>query len=374
MNDPGPETRALLEATRGAEAPTRADRARIKHAVLLRVATVGAASAVSTAAGGAIAMTLATKVTVAALTVAVLGGGSVSLWAWKEHTASPPAAPHRTASRHLASRTLPTPPTRTVVAPESPAVVEEPSPTPLPPEAPAVVEELRRKPLLPEVRRREVARNQALSAAGVPAVASAQVRNPKLDPLDPGPTMPRLAQEDLRAGLPAQAPPWLAEHPAQPVAAREAQAVAEEPRSGPLPPEVQRRPVVRYEPRPVETAKVSAVASAPAPSRALNSLDPELTLLRQAQEDLRAGLPAQALRRLAEYDRRFGKGTLNEERRAVGAIALCQAHPGPAAQSQAERFLRAAPQSPLAGRVRSACQKSDESAKQFNESEPGREP
>ena len=374
MNDLGPEARSILEAARGAEAPTRADRARIKHAVLLRVATVGAASAVSTAAGGAIAMTLATKVTVAALTVAVLGGGSVSLWAWKEHTASPPAAPHRTASRHLASRTLPTPPTRTVVAPESPAVVEEPSPTPLPPEAPAVVEELRRKPLLPEVRHREVARNQALSAAGVPAVASAQVRNPKLDPLDPGPTMPRLAQEDLRAGLPAQAPPWLAEHPAQPVAAREAQAVAEEPRSGPLPPEVQRRPVVRYEPRPVETAKMSAVASAPAPSRALNSLDPELTLLRQAQEDLRAGLPAQALRRLAEYDRRFGKGTLNEERRAVGAIALCQAHPGPAAQSQAERFLRAAPQSPLAGRVRSACQKSDESAKQFNESEPGREP
>jgi hypothetical protein len=154
-------------------------------------------------------------------------------------------------------------------------------------EAPAVVEELRRKPLPPEVRHREVARNQALSAetAGVPVVASAPVRNPKLDPLDPGPTMPR-----------------------------------------------------------------------------------------QAQEDLRAGLPAQALRRLAEYDRRFGKGTLNEERRAVGAIALCQAHPGPAAQSQAERFLRAAPQSPLAGRVRSACQKSDESAKQFNESEPGREP
>ena len=376
MNDLGPETRALLEAARGAEAPSRADRARIKHAVLLRVATVGAASAVSTAAGGAIAMTLATKVTVAALTVAVLGGGSVSLWAWKQHTAPPPAAPRRTASRHLASRTLPTPPTRTVVAPESPAAVEEPSPTPLLLEAPAVVEELRRKPLPPEVRHREVARNQALSAetAGVPVVASAPVRNPKLDPLDPGPTMPRQAQEDLRAGLPAQALPWLAEYPAQPVAAREAQAVAEEPRSGPLPPEVQRRPVVRYEPRPVETAKVSAVASAPAPSRALNSLDPELTLLRQAQEDLRAGLPAQALRRLAEYDRRFGKGTLNEERRAVGAIALCQAHPGPAAQSQAERFLRAAPQSPLAGRVRSACQKSDESAKQFNESEPGREP
>ena len=261
MNDLGPETRALLEAARGAEAPTRADRARIKHAVLLRVATVGAASAVSTAAGGAVAMTLATKVTVAALTVAVLGGGSVSLWAWKARTAPPTASLHRTASRYPASRTSAALPTRP--APEAPVVVEEPRPKPLP----------------PEVRRREVVRSEA---------------------------------------------------------------------------------------RPAEAASLPVVERAPAPSPALDSLDPELTVLRQAQEDLRVGLPAQALRRLAEYDRRFGKGTLNEERRAIGAIALCQAHPGPAAQAQAERFLRAAPQSPLAGRVRSACQKSEETAVQRN--------
>jgi hypothetical protein len=268
MNDLGPEARSLLEAARGADAPTRADRARIKHAVALRVATVGAASM---AAGGAAAMTLATKVTVAALTVAVLGGGSASLWAWKAHTAALPAALHPTASRHSASRTLPALPFQPGAAPEAPAVVEEPHPKPQP----------------PEMRRREA---------------------------------------------------------------------------------------VRGEPRPAETASVSVVASAPAPRPALDSLDPELTVLRQAQEDLRAGLPAQALRRLDEYDRRFGKGTLNEERRAIGAIALCQAHPGPAAQAQAERFLRAAPQSPLAGRVRSACQKSDETAKQFNEIAPNREP
>ena len=56
MNDLGPEAQSLLEAARGAEAPTRADRQRIKHAVLLRVATVGAVSAVSMAAGGAVAM------------------------------------------------------------------------------------------------------------------------------------------------------------------------------------------------------------------------------------------------------------------------------------------------------------------------------
>ena len=80
-------------------------------------------------------------------------------------------------------------------------------------------------------------------------------------------------------------------------------------------------------------------------------------MLRQAQEDLRAGLPAQALRRLAEYDRRFVKGTLDEERQAIEAIATCQIHPGPAAQARADRFLRRAPESPLAERVRVACRK-----------------
>ena len=366
MNDLGPEVQSMLEAARGAEAPTRADRARIKHAVLLRVATVGAASAVSTAAGGAVAMTLATKVTVAALTVAVLGGGSVSLWAWKAHSPSPTTTSHRTASRHV-SRTLPTPPTRTVVAPES-QVVEEPRPIPLPPAAPAVVEEPRPKPLPPEVRRREVVRNQARPATTGRGsiVASAPVPSRALASLDPVLTVPRRAQEDSPAGLPAQRP--LAESSAPPMAAPEVRAVVEELRPKPLPSEMRRREVVRYAPRPV-----SAVASAPEPGPALDSLDPELTLLRQAQEDLRVGLPAQALRRLAEYDRRFGKGTLNEERRAIGAIASCQAHPGPAAEAQAERFWRTAPQSPLAERVRSACKRSDGNAKQSNGIEPGRE-
>jgi hypothetical protein len=263
MNDLGPEVRSMLEAARGAEAPTRADRERIKHAVLLRVATVGAAS---TVAGGAVAMTMATKVTVAALTVAVLGGGSVSLWAWKGRTASPPALA-RVALAHTARRISPALPTQPVVVPEAPAVAEEPRP----------------KPVLPEMRRREVARSEA---------------------------------------------------------------------------------------RPAETVSAPVAESAPA----LDSLDPELTVLRQAQEDLRAGLPAQALRRLDEYDRRFGKGALEQERRAIEAIALCQVHPGPAAQAKAGQFLRAAPESPLAERVRSACKKSDEISKQSNGIEPGREP
>jgi hypothetical protein len=263
MNDLGPEARSMLEAARGAQAPTHADRERIKHAVLLRVATLGA---VSTTAGGAVAMTLATKVAVAALTVAVLGGGSVTLLARKGRTVSPPA-PSRVALSHTARRISPSLPTQPVVVFEAPAVAEEPRP----------------KPVVPEVRRREVARSEA---------------------------------------------------------------------------------------RPAETVSAPVAESAPA----LDSLDPELTVLRQAQEDLRAGLPAQALRRLADYDRRFGKGALEQERRAIEAIASCQIHPGSAAQAQAERFLRAAPESPLAERVRSACKKSDEIAKQSNGIAPGREP
>jgi hypothetical protein len=366
MNDLGPEARSLLEAARGADAPTRADRARIKHAVALRVATVGAASM---AAGGAAAMTLATKVTVAALTVAVLGGGSASLWAWKAHRAAPPAALHQTAPRRSASRTPPALAARPSA--EASVVVEEPPPKPLAAEAPAVVEEPRRKPFPPEARRREVVRGEARTAetARVSWVASAPVPSRALESLDPVLTGPRRSQEELRVEFPAQEQRRLAEYPAQPVAPPAALAVVEEPRL-----EVRRREVVRGEARPAEAASVPVVPRSPAPRPALDSLDPELTLLRQAQDELRAGLPAQALRRLDEYDRRFGKGTMNEERRAIGAIALCQAHPGPAAQAQAERFLRTAPQSPLAGRVRSACHESAETAKQSNEIAPNREP
>jgi hypothetical protein len=249
MNDLEPEARSLLAAARGDESLTREDRARLKRSVLLRVAVLGAAS---TATGGAAAMSVATKVTLTVLTVAALGGGSASVWAWKTRTAAPPAA---------AARTHAKPRQPAVVAPEAPAPVAEPETLPPEPEVKLEVQ--------PEVRRREAIRS------------------------------------------------------------------------------VSRRPEISDPP-----------AAVIAPSPALDSLNPELTVLRQAQEDLRAGLPAQALRRLNDYDHRFGKGALEEERRAVAAIALCQVDPGPAAKAQAEHFLRTAPASPLAERVRSACQKS----------------
>jgi len=84
-------------------------------------------------------------------------------------------------------------------------------------------------------------------------------------------------------------------------------------------------------------------------------LSAEVDVLKQARQELRLGRPAQALQVLADYDHRFGEGTLGEERRALSAIAACQAQPGAAARASAAAFLRSAPRSPLAERVRAAC-------------------
>ena len=84
-------------------------------------------------------------------------------------------------------------------------------------------------------------------------------------------------------------------------------------------------------------------------------LNAEVAVLGRAREELRLGRPSQALEALLEYDRRFGKGVLGEERQAIAAIAACQAHPGPSARAQAQAFMRSSPKSPLLERVRATC-------------------
>jgi hypothetical protein len=221
--------------------------------VLLRVAVVGAASTVT---GGAVAMSMATKIVLTVVTVAALGGGSLALRTWKGRTTAPP----------VGVRTHTTPTKAPALAPRAPTAEAEPGAVPTESEG--------RIDPRPETRRRDATRT------------------------------------------------------------------------------VSRRP---------ETSGVSTAEVAPAP--ALDPLDPELSVLRLAQEDLRAGLPARALRRLVEYDRHFGKGPLEEERRAIAAIALCSVSPSPAARAQSERFLESAPDSPLAARVRAACEKPAEPEK-----------
>jgi len=83
--------------------------------------------------------------------------------------------------------------------------------------------------------------------------------------------------------------------------------------------------------------------------------EPELRVLREAREDLRADRSESAYRRLDDYGRQHSGGMLAQERRALSAIALCAWKPGPEAQAHAADFLRNSPESPLAKRVRSAC-------------------
>jgi len=78
---------------------------------------------------------------------------------------------------------------------------------------------------------------------------------------------------------------------------------------------------------------------------------------------LRTGQPALALRMLAEYDRAYPAGSLHEERAAIAAIATCQVDPGPQARARAQAFLREAPRSLLANRVRAACLQQGPAAK-----------
>ena len=90
--------------------------------------------------------------------------------------------------------------------------------------------------------------------------------------------------------------------------------------------------------------------------------EPELRVLREAREDLRAGRPERAYRRLDEYGRQNGAGMLTQERKALSAIALCRWQPGPEALARASEFLRNSPDSPLAKRVRSTCEKTGKSS------------
>ena len=286
MNDIGPEAKSLFEAARAAEGLPGPERARIKQAVLLQAATMGAATSV---AGGAAAVSVTTKLTLVAVAAAVLGGSVASLWAWKHKESAPPTGPASTQ------------PCATVVA-AKPAVLGQHSMMEEPAPAPALGE--------PEVAKPAMAGERPMAEEPAPVAVEPHTRVPA-----------RAASGE------------------KPVHAR-----APVVRSG--------GPAHGGVPRAAANPSLATGPSLPDPA----SLDSELRLLRQAQEDLRLGMPAQALNRLADFDRLFPRPKLDQERQAIEAIASCQVRPGPAALARAQRFLQRAPLSPLAARVRSACQ------------------
>lgn len=287
MKDLSPAARALVDAHRLDRTLTSADRKRIKDDVMLRVATLGATTAVAAelttkiathAAAKSAAMSLASKVALVALSVtAVTGVVSVSVRALR---ARPPSSPK-------ASETE-----RATIA--APAI----GPEPVPAASRAAVAPPAPVPPRPPTATRRV-------AVATPAAHLER----------------RLAATPEVAAVPAGSAPVDSAHRDQ------VRTIDDPPKPATAPPTV----VVPPDP------------------------EPELRVLRQARDDLRAGRPASAYRRLDEFDRQRGAGMLAEERRALSAIALCQWQPGTQARARAAEFLRSSPESPLAIRVRSAC-------------------
>jgi len=91
-------------------------------------------------------------------------------------------------------------------------------------------------------------------------------------------------------------------------------------------------------------------------ARAQSSLSEEVALLSRAETDLHAGRPESALRSLDEHERRFPHGTLEQERIAARAQALCALGRFAEAQAPLEQLARTAPNSPNEERARQACQ------------------
>lgn len=93
----------------------------------------------------------------------------------------------------------------------------------------------------------------------------------------------------------------------------------------------------------------------PTPTDEPGSLAAEAESLARAQAALQRGEPDDALTVLTAHARRFPRGALREEHDALRAIALCAADRAREGRGEAQAFLRAHPTSPLAERVRTAC-------------------
>jgi hypothetical protein len=103
---------------------------------------------------------------------------------------------------------------------------------------------------------------------------------------------------------------------------------------------------------PKPLALVDSDRPTPSARPAEDHLAQEVALLARATSSLHASRPADALKVLDEYQRRFPKGLLTEERRAARAQALCAL--GRQSEAQAE-LARLAPQSLAAARAKQVC-------------------
>lgn len=123
------------------------------------------------------------------------------------------------------------------------------------------------------------------------------------------------------------------------------------------PADTENEPAVPDEKASLETpsppAEGSVGPSAKEPSRL--SLASELELIRQAARALADDRPADALEALDAHRTRFADGVLAQERQGLRVLARCAGGQRQAGLRERTRFLKTAPDSPLAERVRRAC-------------------
>jgi hypothetical protein len=296
MNDLDPQARAIFGAAREADRPSRRDYERNKKVIMMRIAA-GAAISTGLAATSARAatMSLTSKLSVALVAVSLAGGGVATYVKVRGAHRAPTTAPSHTAKVGPGRSPAPPAPPLAPVAP-APEAAAKPEPAVLAPAA-------------------------STGASALPAPASAV---PALGPAVPAPATPA-----RRAAPPQPLPPRSTGDGGPGAVERSSR--------GPREPEI-------------------GTPDRMMPAEAMSDrLATEVEVLKLARQELRANRPERALQILGEDERRFGDGPLGEERRALTAIARCQAQPGTNARALAEAFVRSSPQSPLRGHVLAAC-------------------
>jgi hypothetical protein len=104
---------------------------------------------------------------------------------------------------------------------------------------------------------------------------------------------------------------------------------------------------------PSSAARPTARSSGTPP--ASDSLQEEVRILSRAEQQLNSGHAEEALRTLAEHERRFPDGALAEERMAARVQSFCALGRLPAARTDLAKFARAYPRSPYLVRARRYC-------------------
>jgi hypothetical protein len=108
------------------------------------------------------------------------------------------------------------------------------------------------------------------------------------------------------------------------------------------------------EPAAAETTAVPDVQRSPRATRP-SALRQEMDLVRDARSALTEGRPRRALSLVAAHLRKFPRGVLREEARALEVAALCEVGPRTRWRAALSRFDADHPGSPLRAKLRDAC-------------------